>query len=161
VRPLDHIASKLHLVPPGTEEQLRLPMHVDGEHTLLLRKATKQFGTQIAARLSTSMLMRAGSPLVAGSAPAVLMLLDPDGEHSFLTNLAVGCGLGGAWGAFVGAAIPQKSMEGVRIPRLQSGVVGLAKGLMLAPAMAAMAAWGAGILTKPIEQPGSKPATTP
>jgi hypothetical protein len=152
--PIQNINRLLHRGPvPG--EQLRLPMDVPGEHTASLRKVTKQFAATLPTRIGSNVLFKVGVPLIAATTPAVISVFDHDGEHGWFANLAVGTGLGGAWGAMVGATIPQKTMEGVRIPRINASANGMAKGLLMAPMYSVFAKLVVDVVTRPIDETGT------
>jgi hypothetical protein len=153
---IDNISRLLHRGPvPG--EQMQLPMDVPGEHTIALRRAAGQLAATIPSRLGSGMLFRVGVPVVAATTPAVISVFDRSGQDNLLENLAVGTGLGGAWGAMVGAAIPGRTLEGVHVPRLRGAATGMARGMLLAPAVSLVSKYVADVITRPIATPGATP----
>lgn len=102
-----------------------------------LREGLKEFATGLAPRLGSNMLMRLGVPMVAAATPIAISMFAPDRQDDWKFNLLAGSGLGGAWGAMVGAAIPFGG-AGERIPRLRAAGLGAAGGIVMAPAIAAV-----------------------
>lgn len=135
------------LHPDG--EQLRLPFEVPAERGAVARAKAGEWLKTFAPKAGSTLLMRVGVPMVAATTPAVLDAIDGDGEHSILQNLVVGSGLGGAWGAMVGAAIPTVSPE-QSMRRLRSSAKGAGAGIVLAPAVAIVSKYVVDWMTSPL-----------
>jgi hypothetical protein len=133
-------------------------MEVDGEITGPLARAARQFIATVPARVGSGLLFQVGVPVVTATTPAVISIFDRNGHDSLLENLVIGTGIGGAWGAMVGAAIPGKTMEGVHIPRIRGAGAGMARGMLIAPAVSIVAKYVADIITRPIAVPKAPPA---
>ncbi|MCW2922929.1 MAG: hypothetical protein JWM98_333 [Thermoleophilia bacterium] len=136
-----------HRHPDG--EQLHLPFDVPGAGTAKLRERASVFLHDFAPKAGSNVLMRVGVPMVAATTPVVLDLIDTDGDHSILQNLAVGAGLGGAWGAMVGATFVTAPAE-QSMRRLRSSAKGAAAGIVLAPAVAIVSKYVVDWVTRPI-----------
>lgn len=132
-------------------KQLRLPLEIPGERQARVARAARDFATGFAPRLGSKLLMRVGVPMVAATTPAVIRMLDRGWEDQMVPNLLVGSGLGGAWGALVGAAIPRTS-AGVRVSRIRAAGSGAAGGVLLAPAVAMVSKLVADWATSPLQR---------
>jgi hypothetical protein len=123
---------------PSAHRQLELPLEgVPSLRRVQLREGIKEFATGFAPRLGSQLLMRLGVPMVAAATPLAIRMFAPEQQDDWKFNLLVGSGLGGAWGAMVGAALPF-SGAGDRIPRLRAAGLGAAGGIVMAPAIAAV-----------------------
>lgn len=137
-------------------EQLRLPLDVPGERRHQLIRHARDFATGFAPRLGSKLLMRVGVPMVAATTPAVIRMIDRGWEDDMVPNLLVGAGLGGGWGAMVGALIPRNA-AGVPISRLRSVGSGAAGGVLLAPAVAMVSKFVADWATSPLRDADDAP----
>jgi hypothetical protein len=130
--------------------QLELP--IDGlpsERWLRFRAASKEFATGFAPKLGSKLLMRFGVPMVGATTPIVISVVAPQYQDDWRANLVAGSGLGGAWGAMVGALLPFNS-AGTRVSRLRSIGGGAAGGIVMAPAIAAVSKYAVDWLTSPM-----------
>lgn len=154
IRPTPPHQTPWQRLRPLPYRQLELPLDgVPNARLRELRGAAKEFAFGFAPRLGSKLLMRFGVPMVGAMTPVAIGALAPSLQDDWRTNLAVGSGLGGAWGAAVGAMLPF-SDAGVRIPRLRSAGVGAAAGIVMAPAVAAVSKYAVDWLTSPIrDQP--------
>ncbi|MCB0879918.1 MAG: hypothetical protein KDC46_13180 [Thermoleophilia bacterium] len=152
--------TSLRDVIPRRSAQLELPFEgLPSARRLRFQDNLKEFAFGFAPRLGSQLLMRIGTPMVAATTPLVIDTLAPEHSDDWTWNLAVGSGLGGAWGAMVGGLLPF-SGAGERIPRIKSAGVGAASGIVLAPAVAAVSKYVVDWITTPIrgdDEPSSQP----
>ena len=147
--------TSLRDVLPRRTAQLELPLEgLPSSRRLKFQANFKEFAFGFAPRLGSRLLMRVGVPMVATTTPIVISSFAPDHTDDWAWNLAVGSGLGGAWGAMVGGMLPF-SAYGERIPRLKSAGLGAAGGIVLAPAVAAVSKYVVDWITAPI-RPGDE-----
>jgi hypothetical protein len=114
-----------------------------------LQGQLKAFATGFGPRLGSQLLMRFGVPMVGATTPMVVGMFAPDSKHDWALNLVVGSGLGGLWGAGVGALLPFGG-AGTRIPRVRAAGMGAASGIVLAPAVAAVSKYVTDWVTSPL-----------
>lgn len=137
---------------PPAHRQLELPLQgIPSTRLQELRVAGREFAFGFAPRLGSRMLMRFGVPMVGAMTPVAIGAFAPTLQDDWRANLAVGSGLGGAWGAAVGAALPF-SEAGNRVPRLRSAGMGAAAGVVMAPAVAAVTKYAVDWVTSPLRE---------
>jgi hypothetical protein len=130
--------------------QLELPLDgVRSARSTAVRRSIRELVTGFAPRLGANLLMRIGVPMVAATTPVAIGMLAPHRRDDLWANLAVGSGLGGAWGAMVGAALPFTG-EGLRISRLRASASGAAMGMAMAPAVTVVSKYVADWITSPL-----------
>jgi hypothetical protein len=138
--------------------QLELPLEgIPSTRTLQTRAAVREFTTGFAPRLGSQLLMRVGVPMAGAMSPVAIGTFAPHLQDDWRANLLVGSGLGGAWGAMVGATLPF-SPVGERMPRLRAAGIGAATGIVMAPAVAAVSKYVVGWITSPLRDEPRAPA---
>lgn len=151
----DRVADAVSRLRGQPGRQLELPFEVDTTRSNVVLRKAREFGTSFAPKLGSSLLMRVGVPMVGATTPLALQLINPDWTDDMAPNLLTGSMLGGLWGAAVGATIPRTS-DGIRISRLRAAGGGAASGILLAPAVAAVAKFvtedAASRITDPIQK---------
>lgn len=152
IRPTTPSPTLWERLRPAPYRQLELPLEgVPSARLAELRGAAAEFAFGFAPRLGAKLLMRFGVPMVGAMTPVAIGALAPHVQDDWRVNLAVGSGLGGAWGAAVGAVLPFRD-SGERIPRLRSAGMGAAAGVVMAPAVAAVSKYAVDWLTSPIRE---------
>lgn len=122
-------------------EQLKLDFEVPGAARAKVLSKAGEFLHSMAPKLASGALMKIGVPVVAATAPFVLDQIDwgNNGTHGNVVSAITGAGLGGAWGAAVGAAIPTLPAD-THLRRIKSSGKGAAIGMLMAPAVAVASA---------------------
>lgn len=135
---------------PRGARQLELPLEgLPSTRRLRMQAGLREFTTGFAPRLGQKLLMRFGVPMVAATTPVAIGMMLPDKRDDVWFNLAIGSGLGGAWGAMVGGLLPYNG-AGDRIGRIKSTGRGAASGIVLAPAVAVVSKYVVDWITEPI-----------
>ena len=151
----DRVADAVSRLRGQQGRQLTLQFEVDTTRSNAVLRKAREFGTSFAPKLGSSLLMRVGVPMVGATTPLAIQLLNPEWTDDMAPNLLTGSALGGLWGAAVGATIPRTS-DGIRISRLRAAGGGAASGILLAPAVAAVAKFvtedAASRITNPIRE---------